>query len=290
MDKNKAIKQIFLFAGVVLALVLIIGARHIGLKGISDLLNPLRSFNSNRAIVVAAGIQPMVIWKKIEETGLFRPKPPLTPPSAVTETDTKSTPETVIIEAKTENPVVPSKEPQVVAAVTPEYNVPKMQQTASVQEIAVPVAPPPPLPYSLQLCSCRAVESAQHSLAGFKKKGLDVYLVKVTLYGDGGTWWRVYTGQYATLDETLAAKKDLGLSDAIAKKTPFANLIGEYTSGDQTRAEQERLTVLGLFPYVLEDTDNVFRLFVGAYTRKTQAEQQALELESMGLISQAVAR
>ena len=218
MDKNKAIKQIFLFTGVVLALVLIIGARHIGLKGISDLLNPLRSFNSNRPMVMTAGIQPMVIWKKIEETGLFRPKPPLTPPSAVTETDTKSTPETVIIEVKTENPVVPSEEPQIVAAVTPEHNIPKMQQTASIQEIAVPVTPPPPLPYSLQLCSCRAVESAQYSLAGFKKKGLDVYLVKVTLDGDGGTWWRVYTGQYATLDETLAAKKDLGLSMPLPRK------------------------------------------------------------------------
>ena len=48
--------------------------------------------------------------------------------------------------------------------------------------------------------------------------------------------------------------------------------------------------MLGLSPYVLEDADNVFRLFVGAYTRKTQAEQQTLELKSMGLISQAVAR
>ena len=40
----------------------------------------------------------------------------------------------------------------------------------------------------------------------------------------------------------------------------------------------------------IEDPDNAFRLFVGAYTRKTQAEKQALELQSLGLISQAVAR
>ena len=290
MDKNKAIRQIFLFAGVVLALVLIIGARHIGLKGLSDLLNPLRSFNSDRPMVVAAGIQPMVIWKKIEETGLFRPKPPLTSPSAAAKTGTRSTTETVIIEAKAENPVVPSEEPLIVASVAPEPTAPQMPQPpSSVQDIAVPFPPSPPLPYSLQLCSCRAVESAQHSLAGFKEKGLDVYLVKVTLDG-GGTWWRVYTGQYETLDDALAAKKSLELSDAIAKKTPFASLIGEYTSADKARIEQERLVGLGLSPYVLKDNDTLYRVFVGAYTRKSQVEKQALELETMGLISQSVFR
>ncbi len=54
----------------------------------------------------------------------------------------------------------------------------------------------------------------------------------------------------------MGAKENLGLSDAIAKKTPFANLIGEYASEAQARTEQERLTALGFSSYVLTDHDN----------------------------------
>jgi len=290
MSKNRVIKQILLFAGVVLALVLIIGARHIGLKGVSDLLNPLRSSNDNRPMVIAAGIQPMIIWKKIQQTPLFQPNMPLSNPPAETAPVIETTPAAVVIEMAPATPAMPPQEPEIVAAVAPAPIEPNVPITAPDQEIAVPAAPTPPLPYSLQLCSCRAAENAQRSLADFRKKGLDAYLVKVQLGGDRGTWWRVYSGQYQTLDEAMGAKENLGLSDAIAKKTPFANLIGEYASEAQARTEQERLTALGFSPYVLTDHDNVFRLFVGAYTRKSQVERQALELESMGLISQSVVR
>jgi cell division septation protein DedD len=290
MDKKKAIGDIFLFTGVALAVVLIIGARHIGFQGVTDLLNPLVNLTKDRPMVLAAGIQPMVIWKKIQQSSLFQPNLPLSSPPAEAALDNENKPAAVVIEMATKTPATSPQERAIVATVAPAPIEQNETKAPSDKEIAVPANLPPPLPYSLQLCSCRAVESAQHSLADFKSEGLDVYLVKVRLAGDHGTWWRVYTGQYQTLDEALTAKKNLGLSDAIAKKTPFANLIGEYTSLDQTRTEQDRLMTLGFSPYVLTDPDNVFRLFVGAYTRKTQAERQAHELESMGLISQSVVR
>ena len=291
MGKKKAVREIFLFTGVALAVVLIIGARHIGLQGVTDLLNPLANLSKDRPMVLTAGIQPMVIWKKITVAALIQPTLPSTnPPAEVAQKEIKTALEPVVIEIVPRNRPPCPRNRQIVATVAPVSVEQSETKTPSDKEIAVPATPPPPLPYSLQLCSCRAVESAQHSLADFKNKGLDAYLVKVRLDGDGGTWWRVFTGQYKTLDDALAAKKTLGLSDAIAKKTPFANLIGEYASLAQTRTEQERLSALGVSSYVLESPNNVFRLFVGAYTRKTQAQRQAHELESMGLISQSVVR
>ena len=312
MGKKKAVREIFLFTGVALAVVLIIGARHIGLQGVTDLLNPLANLSKDRPMVLTAGIQPMVIWKKITVATLIQPTLPSTnPPAEVAQEEIKTALEPVVIEVVPENTaalpqeqepdpvaieVVPENqatlplEQEIVATVAPVSVEQSETKTPSDKKIAIPATPPPPLPYSLQLCSCRAVESAQNSLADYKNKGLDAYLVKVRLDGDGGTWWRVFTGQYKTLDDALAAKKTFGLSDAIAKKTPFANLIGEYASLAQTHTEQERLSALGVSSYVLESPNNAFRLFVGAYTRKTQAQRQAHELESMGWISQSVVR
>ena len=67
MTKKKPIKQVILFVGLMLVIVLIFGGRHFGIKGISDLLNPLRSSDKTRPEVLVAGIQPMVIWKKIQK-------------------------------------------------------------------------------------------------------------------------------------------------------------------------------------------------------------------------------
>ena len=343
MTKKKPIKQIFLFVGLMLVLVLIFGGRHFGIKGISDLLNPLRSSDKTRPEVLAAGIQPMVIWKKIQKNALTQPSLLSTNLNAGSESVLKPAAETVnlsepdstsehfsesIMEMAVESSVKPEPESVIetvdepiraketvntiktptsavakenmaikaapvsnetvkVAAVEIESIEP---QSPSTLETVHPQNPPSPLPYTLQLSSCRNLKSAQNSMNDYRKSDLDVYLAKIQLSGEGGTWWRVFTGQYQTLDEALDKKRELGLSEAIVKKTPYANLIGEYSSMDELRIEQERITALGLSSYVNETPNDTYRLLVGAYTRKAQAEKQVLELKSMGLISQAVTR
>jgi cell division septation protein DedD len=343
MTKKKPIKQIFLFVGLMLVLVLIFGGRHFGIKGISDLLNPLRSSDKTRPEVLAAGIQPMVIWKKIQKSALTQPsllstnlnagaetvlepgsesvnvsEPDSTNESSsqsimdmapepagkpetesVTETTAESVSknekvnsiETPISAVETENvtkkSALVSQEKVTVAAVEIESIEP---QSPSSQKTVLPLNPPPPFPYALQLSSCRNLKSAQNSMNDFRKSELDVYLAKIQLGGKGGTWWRVFTGQYKTMDEALDKKKELGLSEAIVQKTPYANLIGEYSSMEELRIEQERLTALGLSSYVNETPNDTYRLLIGAYTRKAQAEKQALELKAMGLMSQSITR
>jgi cell division septation protein DedD len=149
---------------------------------------------------------------------------------------------------------------------------------------------PPSLPYSLQLSSCRSLENARNAAADFRKRGLDPFIVNVYLKNHGGSWWRVLSGQYPSVEEALQAKKDLKLSDAIVKRTRFANLIREFETRELTIEMKNRLEDLGFSAYSVEYPDHVYRLFVGAFTRKSQAEEQALELQTKGVMCRVVDR
>ncbi|MEN8808149.1 MAG: SPOR domain-containing protein, partial [Desulfobacterales bacterium] len=134
----------------------------------------------------------------------------------------------------------------------------------------------PSLPYSLQLSSCRSLKNAQNAAADFRKMGLDPFIVNVFLKNHGGSWWRVLTGQYSSVEKALQAKKELKLSDAIVKRTRFANLIREYKTRELTLEMRNRLETLGFSAYTVKYDDHGYRLLVGAFTRKSQADKQAL--------------
>jgi cell division protein FtsN len=148
----------------------------------------------------------------------------------------------------------------------------------------------PSLPYSLQLSSCRSFKNAQNAASDFRKMGLDPFIVNVYLKNHGGSWWRVLTGQYSSLEKALLAKKALKLADAIVKRTRFANLIREYETRELTLEMKNRLETLGFSAYTVKYDDHGYRLFVGAFTRKSQADKQALELQTKGIMCRVVDR
>jgi septal ring-binding cell division protein DamX len=160
----------------------------------------------------------------------------------------------------------------------------------SVSKTAAISKQTPSLPYSLQLSSCRSLENAQNAAADFRKMGLDPFIVNVYLKNHGGSWWRVLSGQYSSVEEALQAKKELKLSDAIVKRTRFANFIREYETRELTIEMKNRLEALGFSTYTVEYADHGYRLFVGAFTRKSQAEEQALELQTKGIMCRVVDR
>jgi cell division septation protein DedD len=149
---------------------------------------------------------------------------------------------------------------------------------------------PPSLPYSLQLSSCRSLENARNAAADFRKRGLDPFIVNVYLKNHGGSWWRVLSGQYSSVKEALRAKKELKLSDAVVKRTRFANLIREFETRELTIEMKNRLETLGFSAYTVEYANHGYRVFVGAFTRKSQAEKQALELQTKGIMCRVVDR
>jgi len=144
-------------------------------------------------------------------------------------------------------------------------------------------------PFSLLLSSNRGRENALSTLPGYRRKGLSPYLVHTDL-GEKGKWWRTLFGHYRSLEDALQAQKTLNIENAVAVKTPFANLIGDYPSANQADETAMRLTQKGLFPYVVKGAGGTAQLLVGAFPTREAAEQQQRELEGQGIAARTIRR
>jgi cell division septation protein DedD len=188
--------------------------------------------------------------------------------------------------------LMPQPDSPLVAKNTPSESAPSQEaasKTIRTQASAIYMAPESHLPYSILLSSCRLPQSARKIVAERQKAGLAPYVVKVE-YENGDVWLRVLTGQYPTRSEALQVKKTYHLSDAIVKKTPYANLVGSFSSEKEAKDALNRLKGLGYSPYVLKRAANQFQVIVGAFITREGAEKQKSELQSKGVVSEIIER
>ena len=80
------------------------------------------------------------------------------------------------------------------------------------------------------------------------------------------------------------------MEGAEVKETPFANLIGIFTSQDKLEGKIQSLKGLGFSPYVIREADGKQRLLVGAFQNEERARRQYEELKSKGIENQIVQR
>ena len=152
-----------------------------------------------------------------------------------------------------------------------------------------PVTKVPAYPYSLYIGSFRTIERANKAVAIYTAKGLrSAYKVKVFL--SKGVWYRVYLGYFESHDGADKFRLENGLKETTVKKTPYANLIGTYSSISILENKVESLKKLGFSPYVITDHGGTYRLFVGAFNPKSRAETQNEELKSKGISNRIVKR
>lgn len=138
-------------------------------------------------------------------------------------------------------------------------------------------------PYSIQLASYNSLSGAIERMALFKDAGLAPYLVKSLSRQTGEVYWVIYSGYYRTREEAERFRRLNNLNDALVTKTPFANLVGVYTSHEEMEDIIKRLERAGQFPYVIEDTAATLRLYVGAFTTRRGAESHKEELLTVGI-------
>jgi cell division septation protein DedD len=174
---------------------------------------------------------------------------------------------------------------------TAKMSAPPDNASNSVEPRAESNSAPPQshLPYSILLSSCRLPQSARKIVADQKKAGLAPYVVKVE-YANGDVWLRVLAGHYPTRNEALTVKKIHHLSGAIVKKTPYANLVGSFSTADEVNDSVKRLKDSGYSPYVIKRAANTFQVVVGAFITREGAEKQKLELQSKGIPNQIIER
>ena len=169
--------------------------------------------------------------------------------------------------------------------------VPPAAVSKTIESQAQPISAEPKshLPYSILLSSCRLPQSARRVVSDLQKTGLAPYVVKVK-FENGDVWLRVLAGHYATRNEALKVKKTHHLSDAIVKKTPYANLVGSFSSEDAVKESLKRLKGLGYSPYVLKRAENRLQVMVGAFITREGAEEQQSELQSKGVSNEIIER
>ena len=201
-------------------------------------------------------------------------------------------------EIKAESPVITSREEPVekpeqkTPAEKPKAEVPAPVAVALPKKSEEKKSPKPPsgatYPFSLFLGSVPHLDQAEQGASKYRKNGLPVYYTEVEL--SKGIWYRLYAGTFESAEQAERFKKEKGLDGAEVKETPFANLIGTFTSQDKLEGKIQSLKSLGFSPYVIKDADGKGRLLVGAFQNEERAKRQHEELQSKGIENQIVER
>ncbi|MCK4828673.1 SPOR domain-containing protein, partial [bacterium] len=129
--------------------------------------------------------------------------------------------------------------------------------------------------YSLILSSCRQKKSAIKALVNLRRNGFSPLFIGKLNLGERGVWWVVYMGHYKSREEARKIREELRLTDdAIIKKTPYANLIGIFSSRKEMEEMCRRLKKLGYFPYTIEMEKDMYQLLVGGHVTMKEAKAQ----------------
>lgn len=161
-----------------------------------------------------------------------------------------------------------------------------LEEKPAAHRINEPIVPKP---YSIMLASCRRLDSAQKVVADNRRKGLAPFAVRVDL-GQKGVWWRVFEGRYSSAAEAENIRDRYNLSQALVKKTPYAIMIGAYSSEKDAAAEVRRLESLKHTPYFVPTQQDKVALLVGAFASKNGARHLGDELAARGISNQIVNR
>ncbi|MFC1814701.1 SPOR domain-containing protein [Thermodesulfobacteriota bacterium] len=147
----------------------------------------------------------------------------------------------------------------------------------------------PIAPYTIQVASFPSLDLAQKALQDYQEFDLPAYFVKVSL-GDKGTWWRLYIGCFMTQTEAMAARDKYRLSDAMVQKTPYANLVGIFSSEKEITEIKRRLESLKYSPYTIKGPGDSLSLYVGAFITLKGSKDLRRELKANGIPTQVVKR
>ncbi len=188
--------------------------------------------------------------------------------------------------------------------ISPTVETPPIERKPSVAEFSSETEPPSSsfedkpgdlgdvkmilYPFSLQVGAFRDLKKADKLIFTYKEKGLSAYRTEVELAD--GIWYRVFVGYFEDRESAERFKKERDLQEAGVKYTKYAILIDTYSSYRELESKILSLRNLGYSPYVIKDSDKSFRLLVGSYVTKENAEKQHDNLTSDGIANQIIGR
>jgi hypothetical protein len=143
-------------------------------------------------------------------------------------------------------------------------------------------------PYAILSAHFRSVVSARRGVANLLQREIPAYIVRVEIAPDD-IWYRLLAGYYPTETAARRAIETYGLSGALAKKAPYANLVGLFASEAAYDRQRRALEAKGFFPYGIPSESGTY-LFVGAFYTREGARTQQRRLLRQGIASRIVTR
>jgi type II secretory pathway predicted ATPase ExeA/cell division septation protein DedD len=164
------------------------------------------------------------------------------------------------------------------------------QRASRTEPVSAGIREPFPLhPFSLRSSSYQQEERASQELSEIKQMGLTPYLVKADL-GDLGILWRIYIGFFSTEEEASKIKAAYKLPNVTIQRTDYACQVGEFSNETEGLNILAKLKKSGYSPYAIQKGRSLFRIYLGAYEKKSDAEALQQRLQQKGVKSEVVKR
>jgi len=143
-------------------------------------------------------------------------------------------------------------------------------------------------PYTIHISSWKLEEDALKQIEKLRNK-LDVlYITKIDL-GSSGIWFRVDTGIFGTIKEAALKLKELQGQKIIEKgafvgsSVPYTIELDDYTDKSEAMQEIQRLEKIGIISYILQESQDYYRIIFGAYPDTNSAETALNDLKALQL-------
>ena len=150
-------------------------------------------------------------------------------------------------------------------------------------------------PFVVHTSSYRTAWKALNDSRRLANGGYMAYSSKADL-GPKGIWYRVLVDRFASVGEARSFARRLKernkLSYAAPMRLPYAVALEAYPSMEGAREAKADLERKGLHPYVVKETNPVgstlYRLRIGAFKKRSEAEAAAERAEQAGAASAVV--
>lgn len=180
------------------------------------------------------------------------------------------------------------------AAPVPEKTQPAEKAPAASQDIEKQPAPAEFkktvfYPYTIHISSFKTQKEAVTDYERKYQKMDMAFVTKIDL-GDSGIWYRVDYGVFSNINDAMKKMKEMKNSGIITdpdafvgSSSPYTIEIGIFGSNNDAMSQARKLQGKGQVPYVIRESETVYRLLSGAYPSEKSALPARQDLKAMGL-------
>lgn len=135
-------------------------------------------------------------------------------------------------------------------------------------------------PYTVQTASFTNYSISYDEAVKLRRKGEAAFNSYFSVRKGAGGWYRVHTGAFETLREAQKAAsrlREIGLSGAIAVKTPYVIILDSASGKDLQRLESDKFLY-----YTVKNKEGREKVFVGAFETEEDATYFSARLKEKG--------